>query len=88
MDDDGEEEEGEEEEEEAEEGEGVIRRNLTRAALLEGGAEGDGSAEAARLLAGEEVLHPRFFDEQLGSAVGAIGYVRGCGNGLLTSIPL
>ena len=25
-------------------------------------------------------LHPRFFDEQLSSAVGAIGYVRGSGN--------
>jgi len=24
--------------------------------------------------------HPRFFDEQLGSAVGAIDYVRGSGN--------
>ena len=34
------------------------------------------------------VCHPRFFDEHLGWAVGAIGYVRGSGNGLLTSIPL
>ena len=33
-------------------------------------------------------FHLRFFDEQLGSAVGAIVYVKGSGNGLLTSIPL
>jgi hypothetical protein len=32
--------------------------------------------------------HPRFFDEQLGSAVGAIDYVRGSGNRLFSSIPL
>jgi len=32
--------------------------------------------------------HPRFFDEQFGSAVGAIAYVRGSGNCLMTSIPL
>ena len=32
--------------------------------------------------------HPSFFDEHLGSAVGAIDYVRGSGNRLLTSIPL
>ena len=25
-------------------------------------------------------VHPRFFDEQLGSAVGAIDYVKGSGN--------
>jgi hypothetical protein len=31
--------------------------------------------------------HPRFFDEQLGSAVGAIDYVGGSGSSLLTSIP-
>jgi acyl-CoA reductase-like NAD-dependent aldehyde dehydrogenase len=28
----------------------------------------------------ESGTHPRFFDEQLGSAVGAIDYVRGSGN--------
>ena len=33
-------------------------------------------------------LHPRFFDEQLGSAVGAINYVRGSENGPFTSILL
>ena len=33
-------------------------------------------------------VHPRFFDEQLDSAVGAIDYVRDSGNCLLTSIPL
>ena len=27
-----------------------------------------------------KVLHPRFFDRQLGAAVGAIDYVRGSGN--------
>ena len=32
--------------------------------------------------------HPRFFDEQSGSAVAAIVYVRGVGNLLLTSILL
>ena len=32
--------------------------------------------------------HPRFFDEQLGSAVGAIDYVRGRENGLLTASSL
>ena len=37
---------------------------------------------------GELPGHPRFFDEQSGSAVGAIDYVRGSGNRLLTSIPL
>ena len=31
-------------------------------------------------------LHPRFFDGQLGSAVGAIDYVRGSGNQLLMTI--
>jgi len=35
-----------------------------------------------------EVSHLRFFDRQLGSAVGAIEYVRGSGNRLLTSISL
>ena len=34
------------------------------------------------------VLHPRFFGEQLGSAVGAVDLVRGSGNTLLTAIPL
>ena len=33
-------------------------------------------------------VHPRFFDEQLGPAVGAIDCVKGCGNKLGTSIPL
>ena len=32
------------------------------------------------------VSHPRFFDEQLSSVVGAIEYVRGSGNRFLTSI--
>ena len=32
--------------------------------------------------------HPKFFDEQFGSTVGAIDYVRGSGNWLWTSIPL
>ena len=33
-------------------------------------------------------VDPRFLDEQLASAVGAIDYVRCCRSGLLTSIPL
>jgi len=33
------------------------------------------------------VTHPRFFDEQLGSAVGAIDYMPGSGNRLFRSIP-
>ena len=46
---------------------------------------------SVRLRSGEEVLpphHPRFFDEQLSTAVGTIDYVRGSGNLLVTSIPL
>ena len=31
--------------------------------------------------------HPRFFDEQLDPAVGAVDYVKGIGSGLLTSFP-
>ena len=34
------------------------------------------------------LAHPRFFDQQLCSAVGAIVYASVSGNGLLTSIPL
>ena len=34
------------------------------------------------------LVQPRFFDEQLGSAVGVIDYVIGSGERLLTSIPL
>ena len=34
-----------------------------------------------------DLFDPRFLDEQLGSAVEAIEYLRGGGNGLLTSIP-
>ena len=33
------------------------------------------------------VFYPRFFDEQLSSAVGAIDFVRGNENGLLTPSP-
>ena len=33
-------------------------------------------------------IHPRFFDEQFGSAFEAIDYVRGSENLLLTPIPL
>ena len=31
-------------------------------------------------LACADRIHPRFFDEQLGSAVGAVDYMRGSGN--------
>jgi len=47
------------------------KKNCTRASV--GGIPGP-------LLSSEYGTHPRFFDEQLGSVVPAIDYVRGSGN--------
>ena len=55
-----------------------------------GGSYERGSPEAWQLKGDAAVLEATlvFFDEQLGSEVGAIDYVKGSGNRLLTSTSL
>ena len=45
---------------------------------------GEALAGIERVVSACDPFHPRFFDEHLGSAVGAFDYVIGSGNKLLT----
>jgi len=62
----------------------------TRGSVVEGGGGLRGARwwVAAIGFDGAVCTHPRFFDEQLDSAVGSIDHVRGSGNWHLTSITL